>query len=87
MACCGETIRKAKNIAIGYAKLPTGRKYEFTDDRIRVCQKCEKNYWIGRRLFCAIRQRRFGAVSWPDPYAFVPGFARVEAEKCPLEKW
>ena len=87
MTCCGKTIRKAKSISAGYANLARGRKYEFTDDRIRACQKCNRNYWIGRRLFCGIRQHRFGNAFWPDPFAFVPGFARIEAEKCPLGKW
>lgn len=87
MACCGKTIRKVKQIATGYGNLVRGKKYEFTDDRIRACQKCNKNYWISRRLFCAIRLRRFGSTFWPDPFAFVPGFARIENEECFLGKW
>ena len=47
MGCCGKAktvVRKAKNIAIGYANLAMGKKYEFNDRRVWVCQQCEKNY-------------------------------------------
>ena len=51
MSCCGKAksvIGKAKNIAVGYSRLATGKRYEWTDDRIRVCQQCEKNTWMSR---------------------------------------
>ncbi len=78
MGCCGKVKsvgRKVKNIAIGYTALARGVKYEFTDDRIRACQKCEKNYWIKRTLWCSICK------------CYIPAKARVEDEKCPLDKW
>lgn len=76
MACCGKnTVKKAKNIVKGFTALATGVKYEFTDDRVRVCQTCEVNYWLGRRLFCGKCK------------CFVPAKARVKDEKCPLDKW
>jgi hypothetical protein len=79
MGCCGEKIREAlrkgKNIAVGYANLARGKKCEFTDDRVRACQKCDKNYWIKRTLWCSICK------------CFVPAKARVENEKCPEGKW
>ena len=75
MGCCG----KAKNIAKGYighaVEKLIGIKYQFTDDRVRVCQTCDKNYWIGRSLWCSLCK------------CFVPGKARIEDEKCPLDKW
>jgi len=46
MACCGKTIRKAGSIVKGYANLARGRKYEFTDDRIRACHKCDEQTWM-----------------------------------------
>ena len=87
MGCCGKAIQTAKGIVVGHTNLARGKKYEFTDRRIRICQKCPDNYWIGRRLFCQVRLRRFGSNVWPDPWAYVPGFARKEAEKCPLGRW
>ena len=78
MSCCGKAklvAGKVRNIAIGYTALATGVKYEFTDDRVRACQKCEKNYWIKRTLWCSICK------------CFIPGKARVENEYCPLGKW
>lgn len=75
MSCCGKTIRKAKHIAIGYTNLARGKKYEFTDDRIRTCRKCDNNWWIGRTLWCSI--------CW----CYIPAKARVADEKCPKGKW
>jgi hypothetical protein len=71
MTCCG----KAKNIVKGFTALATGKKYEFTDGRIRVCRTCEDNYWIARVLFCSICKCN------------IPAKARVESEKCPKDKW
>ena len=78
MGCCG----KIKNIAKGYTghviEKTTGKqvmKYAYTDDRVRVCQKCDKNYWIKKTLWCSICK------------CFVPGKARIDNEKCPLDKW
>lgn len=67
--------RKAKNIATGLINLATGVKYEFTDGRIRICQKCKDNYWIGKTLWCSICK------------CCIPGKARVPDEKCPKDKW
>jgi hypothetical protein len=75
MGCCGKAAKKIGNIAVGWANLARGIKYEFTDDRIRACQKCEKAYWKGRNLWCK------------KCLCFVPAKARVESEKCPLGKW
>jgi hypothetical protein len=78
MSCCGNTKKiasKARNIAKGWTALATGKKYEFTDGRIRVCRKCEDNYWMGRLLFCSICK------------CPIPAKARVKDEKCPKDKW
>lgn len=75
MACCGKTIKKVKNIATGYKNLAVGKKFVFTDSRIRICQKCDKNYWLGKTLWCSL--------CW----CFIPAKARVPDEKCPLGKW
>lgn len=82
MGCCGKAKsvvkkigKKAQNIAVGYTNLARGRKYEFTDDRIRTCQKCEKNSWIGKSLWCSICK------------CFIPAKARVKNEKCPMGFW
>ena len=91
MGCCGKTTTKvnakAKHIAVGHINLAGGKKYEFTDDRIRACQECNDNYWIGRRLFCLFRLHRFGRALWPDPDAFVPTLAAVEKNECFLGNW
>jgi len=78
MSCCGKTksvLKTGRNIAVGYGNLMRGKKYEFTDDRVRTCQKCEYNYWRYRTLWCSICK------------CFVPAKARVESEKCPKNKW
>jgi hypothetical protein len=78
MTCCSKTkeiLTTTKHIAQGFSRLARGQKSAFTDDRIRVCQKCEDNYWIGRTLWCKICK------------CFVPAKARVQEEKCPLDKW
>lgn len=41
---CGCT--KIKNIIVGNANLYFGKKFEFTDVRIRKCQACEYGTWI-----------------------------------------
>lgn len=71
MSCCG----KVKNIIKGYTALALGKKYEFTDDRIRVCHKCEKSYWIRKLVICSICK------------CPIPAAARAEDKKCPLDKW
>ena len=48
MTCCGKTIRKAKNIVVGYTNLVRGKKYEFTDGRIRKCQGCDEQTWMSK---------------------------------------
>lgn len=78
MSCCSKAksiLKKGKHIVIGYTTLVFGIKYEFTDDRIRICQHCEKNYWIRRSLWCSICK------------CYIPAKARVAEEKCPLDKW
>ena len=75
MSCCDKKIKKAVNIVRGNINVIRGKKYEFTDGRVRICQKCEKNYWVGRTLWCSICK------------CFIPAKARVKEEKCPLDKW
>ncbi|MCK9245148.1 MAG: hypothetical protein M0P75_07745, partial [Candidatus Marinimicrobia bacterium] len=48
MSCCGETIKKGVDIGTGYFNLATGKKYEFTDGRIRTCHKCDEATWLSR---------------------------------------
>jgi hypothetical protein len=67
MSCCGGIVK-------GYGNLIRGKKPPGTDAKIRVCQKCEKNYWIKKTLWCSICK------------CFVPAKAR-SGEKCPLRKW
>lgn len=75
MSCCGGIAKKVRQIATGYTNLIRGKKYEFTDDRVRVCQKCEFNYWLGRKLFCSICK------------CLIPAKARVEENTCPKKLW
>ena len=78
MGCC----KKIKHIAQGYTSLviekTTGKKvmkYEKTDDRIRICQKCDDRYWIGKTLWCSLCK------------CFIPAAARVKDKHCKLGKW
>ena len=78
MTCCGKAksvLKKGKHIVKGFTALATGKKYEFTDGRIRICQKCEFNYWIKRTLWCSICK------------CFVPAKARVKDAECPKGLW
>jgi len=79
MGCCGQKIKapakKVKHIVQGYTALMAGVKYEFTDSRIRICQKCPQNYWLKKTLWCSICK------------CFIPAKARVKEEKCPIGKW
>lgn len=75
MTCCGKTIKKAGNIVKGWTNLARGKKCKDTDNRIRICQKCDKNYWIGRTLWCSLCK------------CYIPAKARVEDEKCLINKW
>jgi hypothetical protein len=71
MTCCG----KIKQIAEGYSNLVMGVKYQFTDERVRICQGCEVNYWIGQSLWCS------------ECKCFIPAKARVKENTCPKGKW
>ena len=76
MHCCGKnTVQKGINIAKGFTALAVGKKYEFTDGRVRVCQGCSDHYKIGRVLFCKICKCN------------VPAKARVKEETCPADRW
>ena len=82
MGCCDKTQRAiqktattTKHIIQGWTALAMGKKYEFTDDRVRVCQDCDDNYWLGRVLFCSLCK---------CPIATA---ARVEAKECPRDRW
>ena len=75
MGCCGKGIKTIKNIAKGYTALALNIKYEFTDDRVRVCQKCDYHYWVAKTLWCSICK------------CLIPAKARVEDEKCPKDFW
>lgn len=82
MGCCGKPkqlvssgAKKTRQIATGYSNLVRGKKYEFTDGRVRICQGCKSKYWLGKKLFCSICK------------CFVPAKARVKESTCPLGKW
>lgn len=77
MACdgCKKVVKTAGMIAKGYSALAVGKKYEFTDDRIFICRKCEKNYWIRGMLWCSVCK------------CLIAAKARVKEAECPLSKW
>ena len=82
MGCCNKAKKltaKARNIVKGYTALIVGKKYEFTDGRVRKCQQCAKDddggYRLGRTLWCSVCK------------CLIPAKARVEEEKCPKGKW
>lgn len=51
MGCCGGTTKKVGQIVTGYVNLFRGKKYEFTDDRVRACQKCEDSTWLTKAQY------------------------------------
>lgn len=82
MGCCSGTkniLRVAGEVVTGYTNLAIGKKYKFTDRRIRICQQCEPpegyHYWVGRTLWCSICK------------CLVVAAARVKRKKCPKGKW
>ena len=75
MGCCGKTVKTGRQIIKGYTALVTGVKYEFTDGRIRKCQKCIFNYWIARTLWCSICK------------CLAVAAARVPDKECPKGFW
>ena len=81
MGCCGKG-KKIKNIVHGFTSLALEKaagvkflKCEYTDDRIRICQKCDYREWRGRTLWCKVCG------------CFVPAKARVANEKCEKGYW
>ncbi len=115
MSCCGKTkevVDKIKNIVVGISNYNRSIKYEFTDGRIRECQKCEKNTWLSRKEYAVFLLKHGIKVitnitdlsvlpelpkhelskGRRNLYCqlckcFIPGKARVEEEKCILNKW
>lgn len=57
MGCCGETIQTAKNIAVGFTNYARGKKYVFTNDRIRKCWTCDEQTWMSKREYAVWLQR------------------------------
>ncbi len=70
MACCN-----TKTIIKAYKDVITGTKYEFTDDRVRICQACDRNKWWFKFLFCR------------ECKCYIPAMARCKEKKCNLGKW
>ena len=82
MDCCEKIVEQVKKvtkqagqIVEGYSNLVKGKRFEFTNERIIICQKCKKNYWVGKKLFCSICK------------CLIPAKARVEENTCPEKKW
>ncbi len=48
MGCCGKTIDKVSNIAVGYARYIGKKNYKFLAMRISICSKCNEHTWMGR---------------------------------------
>ena len=60
MGCCGDKIKKLGTIAKSHAQVlydkvfrVSGVKYEWADDRIRACHKCDKQTWMTRMEYLA----------------------------------
>ena len=51
MGCCGNTIKKGKQIIEGYTNLAIRKRFEFTNERIKTCQRCEKNTWLTKKQY------------------------------------
>ena len=78
MGCCEkikESVTTGKAIVKSYTTYVTGKKCKYTDARIRICRKCEKNYWVGRTLWCKLCK------------CYMPGKARFLTNECPIGKW
>lgn len=51
MGCCGKAksvLVKGKRIAVGFTNYTRGKKFEFTDGRIRKCKKCDESTWMSK---------------------------------------
>ncbi len=83
MGCCGKTFRQGAAIVTGYSRLAAEKlklvpKCPYTDDRIRVCQRCPyKNpkKWARRSLWCTICS------------CYIPAKARQDWFRCPKGFW
>ena len=53
MGCCGKTISKGKDIAVGTIRHAVGIKYEHTDERIRTCWTCDEQTWLSGKEYMA----------------------------------
>ncbi len=60
MGCCGDKLKAIKTISQAHAQFVyekvfrvSGKKYEWTDDRIRACHKCGKQTWMTRMEYIA----------------------------------
>jgi len=67
-----ETLR---NIATAYYNLLKDKKYESTDERIKICQNCEFSKYFVSVLYCQICNCPIAAKS------------RLEKNTCPKNKW
>lgn len=82
MSCCGKkkttisyVARKTKHIVQGYFRLFRHINLIESNNRINICQVCEKKVLIKNSLWCSICK------------CFIPAKSRVEEEDCPLGKW
>jgi len=75
MGCCGKIVKITGHVIEGYGNFVRGKRFEFTNERIKTCQKCEFNYWVKRTLWCSICK------------CYIPAKARVEENTCPKKKW
>lgn len=72
MGCCGDGLRKIRNIALGWRRLANGFTAEWADERKIICDGCDEQNLLGfcKECWCAVRAK-----------------VLVEGEFCKLGKW
>jgi len=79
MPCCGKNIvQTGINIVKGFSALAVGKKYEFTDARLRLCRNCEKG---------SLKKSRIWRLFCSECKCFIAAAARAKDKQCPLGKW
>ncbi|RLC38843.1 hypothetical protein DRH27_01285 [Candidatus Falkowbacteria bacterium] len=114
MGCCGKTKNIVKGLSgVAIEKLTRLKiaSYEFTNDRIRTCHKCDEQTWLTKIEYLTWlfdngikilrnwsqletlpklskkEQRKNCGLYCRICKCFIPGKARIDNEKCPLDKW
>ncbi len=103
MSCCGKAIRKARNVALGYARvvahdafrLPAGDLAVDRHRRLTRCRWCEHNTWLTVGEYVQHMGRELPKHGYGTGRklccrlcgCWLPAKAFVADERCPLSLW